>query len=207
VVLEPEPQHCSKSYHFLYFSSILYHKADRFAPLIDLPELMIVDRTRQPCWGLVVTVLGRRVGGVPVAGAYFWDRRTGADAVVSSRVKLCQTRIILCVRKNTEVYRPQWLWDWGNGNLVVNSFDCQCNLCASPRFDSISDKKTLSGVADPAVLNKVHKNWHTFLLLFISHTFTAECKKDLVTDRLGKWSSTPPPVLRGSLAIYQLFGL
>jgi hypothetical protein len=110
--------------------------------------------------------------------------------------------VVMRLRKsgaNTEII--------GNGNLVVNSFDCQCNLCASPRFDSISDKKTLSGVADPAVLNKVHKNWHTFLLLFISHTFTAECKKDLVTDRLGKWSSTPPPVLRGSLAIYQLFGL
>ncbi len=42
--------------------------------------------------------MGCRVGGVPVASAHFWDRCTGTDAV-SSRIKLCQTRIILCVRK------------------------------------------------------------------------------------------------------------
>jgi hypothetical protein len=47
----------------------------------------------------VVTVLGCRVGGVPVASVHLRDRCTGTDAVVSSRVKLCQTRIILCLRK------------------------------------------------------------------------------------------------------------
>jgi hypothetical protein len=46
----------------------------------------------------VVTVLGCRVGGVPVASAHFRDRCTGTDAV-SSRVELCQTRIILYVGK------------------------------------------------------------------------------------------------------------
>jgi hypothetical protein len=115
---EPDSQDCSKSSYF-YISPRFYttkHKADRFAFFLDLPELMIVGRTSKPFWALI-TVLGCWVGGVPVAGAHFWDRRTGTDAV-SSRVKLCHTRIILCVRKiqNCTVLLVVVMWLRKSGN-------------------------------------------------------------------------------------------